>query len=182
MQVLGNLGLLKKEIENSYAAKLEEFMKENLERFNKEKSGIEDKHRQEIKKLEAKLENEEKKAFRTILSEEKLNAKREFENFREELINEVLDAAREKSKESLLRNEYISFIRKFIEGRDNIEIIGSFEEYRQHFPDIRIDNKINGIIVRHDKEIFDFSYKTFIESGKQGLRHKISRILFENVS
>lgn len=181
MQVLGNLDLLKKEISKSYSEKLAEFSKEKEEEFNKEKAEILEQHNIQLKKLKTSLFNEEKKVFKTTLAEEKLNAKKEFENKREKLINKVFETSAEKSKDILLRDDYINFIKEFIREKKEIELIGNFQEYERHF-DIKLDNNLNGIIVKQGDEIFDFTYDRFIESRKLDLRHKISILLFKNIS
>ena len=181
MQILGSLDLLKKEIKKTYSERLTEFKREKTEEFNKVKSEISEKHKQELKKVKNELQNEERKVFKTTLSEELLKAKKDFENKREELINNAFQTAKEKSKDTLLNDHYLNFIKEFIKGKNNIKLAGNYKEYEKHF-DIEINSKLDGIIVKQGNQVFDFTYTTFIESRKLDLRHKISNILFQNDS
>ena len=179
MKVLGSVNLLKKEIENTYKKKLNEFEKEQTEEWNKEKIGLMEEHGKNLKKIEAELKNEEKKVFKTALSEEKLNAKKEFENKRENLINSVFEKALEGSRDVLLSKEYTESVKEFIKEKENIELAGNYEEYKTDFQGITLDNKLNGLIMKEGNKVFDFTYNTFIDSRRLDLRHKISRLLFE---
>jgi hypothetical protein len=77
--------------------------------------------------------------------------------------------------------EAIKSIKNNPDSEMQIRLIGNMEEYRHHFPEIDINPKMKGIILFHNKMILDFTYDTFIESKKMELRHKISKVLFENV-
>ncbi len=182
MQVLGSLEHLKKEIQSNYTGKFQEFKQETGTKFNEEKLDIEEKHKQDIKKAESEQKAEEKKVFRTTFAEEQLNAKKEYEQKREGMINNVFELATEKSKDVLLGNDYIKIIKNFIKSKGNIEITGNFMDYKTKFPGIKINKKISGIIVKKGNKIFDFTFGNFIESRKLDLRHKVSNILFKNVS
>ena len=179
MTVEGNLEHLEKEIENSYKEKLEEFQKNSLEEFNLEKKQIDEKHKKALAKARMEAEEEEKKVFKSTLAEEILNAKKEFENKREELINNVFNTASEKANEVLLGKDYLKLAKKTAKGK--VKVTGGFEEYKKEFPDVEVDNRVRGVIVRKDNLIFDFSYDKFVESRRLDLRHKVSNILFENV-
>ena len=179
MQVLGNIDLLKKEIEKTYSEKLNDFKKEKTEEFNREKIELAEQHQSKLKKIKAELKNEERKVYRTALAEEKLNAKKEFESKREKMINQVFDTAKERSKDNLLSEDYISFIKEFVKEKKGIDLVGGYEEYKKTFPEIVINPKITGIIGKQGNNVFDFTHNTFIKSKKLDLRHEISRILFE---
>ncbi|MHA1910358.1 MAG: hypothetical protein ACTSYA_01570 [Candidatus Kariarchaeaceae archaeon] len=180
MEGTGNFEHLKKEIEKSYKEKLEEFEKSSLEEFDKEKQELKEQHEKALKKAKSELKDEEKKVFKSTLAEEMLNAKKEFENTREKLINNVFEKALNKSNKVLLGTDYLKTVKKLAKGK--AEILGGFEEYMKTFSDVKIDERINGVIVKKDNLIFDFTYGKFIESRRLDLRHKVSQILFEDVN
>ncbi|MHA1911348.1 MAG: hypothetical protein ACTSYA_06605 [Candidatus Kariarchaeaceae archaeon] len=182
MKVEGNLDHLKKEIENSYKEKLMEFKKHADLEFKEEKKQIDEGQKKALERANNELDEEEKKVFKSTLSEEKLTAKKDYENKREALINKVFDEASNKAKKTLISKDYLSFVKKFLKENGEAKIIGGYKEYNKTFKDAELDEKVNGILVKKDKMIFDFTYTKFIESRKLDLRHKVSNILFENVN
>jgi hypothetical protein len=182
MEVLGDINGLKEEIERIYENRFNEFSEEQNKMFEQEKKEINEEHEKEKRKLETEIDNEKRKVFRTVLSKEKINAKREFEMKREELIGRVFDITNERIKDVLLGDDYIGSLKRFIEGKERMKIAANYEEYNNHFPNMSINNRQRGIVFTKKNQIFDFSYDSFLESRKLDLRQKISNILFENVS
>lgn len=180
MKVEGNIEHLETEIKNSYKDKLAEFEKLNLGEFDKEKSAIEEHQQKAMNKVKAEMKDEERKVFKSTLAEEMLNAKKEFENKREELINNVFEQAEKKSKKVLVGKPYINFVKKMAKAK--AEITGGSNSYKKEFPNVKVDPRVDGITVKDNNLIFDFTYKKFIGSRKLDLRHRISKILFENGS
>jgi vacuolar-type H+-ATPase subunit E/Vma4 len=182
MEVSGNLELLKREIQRSYTEKLDSFEKECMLTFNETKKKIEEEHDKALLEIKKDLQNEEKNVFKATLSEEKLNAKKEFENKREEVIAQVFAEAEERSREVLLSKEYIDAVKAATKEKESVEFIGGFEEYKKSFPAIKIDKKTDGIVVKDIVNVIDFTFSAFAESKKLELRHRISNLLFEDVS
>jgi vacuolar-type H+-ATPase subunit E/Vma4 len=180
MEVLGNLELLKSEIKKEFSRQFEEYQKEMLKLFEAEKSSIMEQHEKEMKNLLAEIRREKKTVFKSVLSDEKLEAKKEYEKKREVLINSAFKKAVKKSNKAILSKEYIEMINQFIKNKNDAVLTGCSEEYKKIFPGLNIDKKIDGIVVKAGDSIIDFTYSTFMESKKSELRHKISKILFEN--
>lgn len=179
METNGNADYLRTEIKKVFALEFEEFKKSSLKAFSEDKTKIEAQHKAELKKLEQEIEKDKKNAFKAALSEEKLSTKKEFENNREELIKKVFDKASDDSADMLLGKDYIKMVKEYVKGKEGIGIIGGYEDYKKHFPDIEINKLSSGIIVKEDKSLIDFTFKTFIEIRKLELRHKIANLLFE---
>jgi vacuolar-type H+-ATPase subunit E/Vma4 len=182
MQVIGNIGKLKDDIKRSYALKLDEFKKEEKKKFEEKKKAILEEHEKDLRKAEAMLKEAQLKVFKTTFSEELLNAKKEFEKKREELIESAFSSAQEKLDHMISTKEYIDKIKSFAKEKKMYEVTGNLEHYKDYFPDLKLNNKVKGLIIKQKNSLFDFTYTTFMESRKLDLRHKIADILFENVS
>ncbi len=178
MQVSGNLNGLKKEIEKSYATKLDAFKAEQKEAFEESKKTLLEKHKRSLNRTKMDIEAEEHNVFRTTLSEEKLSAKQEYEQKREELLSDIFDAAQKKAGKAVKSKGYVSLVKKAAAKIKNASFEGSEKSYEKDFPGIVINDKIQGIIVKSDKEIFDFTYPSFIASERSKLRDMLSKELF----
>jgi vacuolar-type H+-ATPase subunit E/Vma4 len=176
MNVSGNVDHLKKEIQRSYADKLAEFKKQSMKQFDEERKKLEEDHKKKVVLVEEEIKEEEQEMFKSALSEEKLNAKKEFENKREALINEVFDEADKNAKKILAEKSYAKMINAFVKDKD-VELVG-MKILQKTFPKMAVDDNVFGVIVKQNEQIFDFTFTTFIESRKLDLRHKVSEILF----
>jgi hypothetical protein len=179
METSGNIEYLKAEIKKAFSGEFEEYKKNSLKEFNDEKEKLMVLHNAELKRIKQELEKDKKNAFKAALSDEKLGAKREFENKREELINRVFERAQEESEEILLNKKYINFVKEFVNDNKDCQLIGGYEQYKKNFNEIDIQSGVSGIIAKGENYQMDFTYKIFIETRKLELRHKASKILFE---
>jgi len=184
MQIYGDITKLKSAIERKYSGEIAKVEKETNNTIREIKAELQKKL--EIKKLRAKTatETEEKKAYSKIMSEEKLKAKKEFEQIREELINKVFEEAENMVKEKAKGKRYIEFVRKFvakyISGK-NAEMVTDSDIYKKHFPKFktRINKNIVGVRFELNRIVYDLTLDAAIRSKKEQIRQKISKALFE---
>ncbi|MBR9699533.1 hypothetical protein GOV09_03710 [Candidatus Woesearchaeota archaeon] len=175
MNTAGNLELLREELKKHYQKLLDDFEKEQLELFTKDRLSIDSDHDIALRKKESEMINEEKKVYTSTMADEVLHAKKEYEQKREDLLIEAFKQAEERSGQVLKNPEYIERVKRSSgEGK----VRGTFEEYRGLFPDIQIDTSINGITIEKDTLTLDFTFTRFLEAQKQELRNKIARRLF----
>lgn len=178
MEVFGNVGALKGAIEKKYSTKIKEAEKE------KEKQLVEI-DRETKKKLEllrshmnVVIEAEAKKAYSMILSGENLKIKKEFEEKRESLINEVFKEAEKRAKRIAHSDMYIDYVKENTPKENNLTIIGNSDYYKKIFPKLKVDKSIVGIKLQSEWAIYDFTLDNLINSKKDVLRHEISKVLF----
>jgi vacuolar-type H+-ATPase subunit E/Vma4 len=170
--------MLVKEIEKHFTLSFDEFEKGLMEKFGAEEKEAIEKHKTGLAKIQREIENEKKRAYSSELAAERLNARKDYANKREGLIGSVFEMAEKRARDVLLDWNYIKAIKDFVDKTKVTEMTGGYEEYKGTFPLIGIDPKLNGIIVRKEGTLYDFTYSTFIESKRLELRHKIGGLLF----
>lgn len=179
MEVFGDAEALKKVIESKYSLRIKEAEKEKdkkLEEIDKEL-----KKKLEILNAHMKMtsEAEAKKAYSMVLSKEKLNAKKEFEELREKLIDSVFKEADKRAKKFAHSEEYIEFVRENMPKDSKAICVGDSDYYKKLMPNIKVDNNLVGVKFESDGVIYDFTLNNIIESKKDVLRQEISKVLFK---
>ncbi len=177
MEIFGNAEYIKKVIEERYNLKIKELEKER----DKSLEELRIKFENEIKLLRIQMKNkketEVKKVYSMIFNEEKLKAKKEFEEKRNSLIESVFKEAKKRAKDFVHSKAYIEYIKKNM-PKEKVEIIGDSDYYRKFFPKLKIDKSLIGIIFKSKNIVYDFTLDNIINSKKDILRHELSKILF----
>ncbi len=182
MEIYGNIDGLKQAIEKKYAdeiKKIEDETSSIIKQLEKESN-----NKISLKKSRiSTLTNAEiRKATSKISSEENLKAKKEFEQKREDVINQVFDMAFKKAVTIAHSRKYIDFLKKNMPNEaKKYEITADSDFYKEYFPEakINIDNTIIGIKFRVGEITYDFTLDGAIKSQKDILRNKVSKTIFD---
>jgi len=177
MEVFGNIEALKEAIEKKYTSKIREVEKEKEKQLNEIDKELKKKLNLLDSRMKTASDAEVKKTHSVILSEEKLKAKKEFEEKREELINKVFKEAEKKSKKIVRSKEYIDYVKSNIPKEKDLKVTGS-DALKKHFPKLKVDKNILGLKFESEGIIYDFTLDNMINSKKDVLRHEISKVLF----
>lgn len=178
MEVFGNVKGLKGAIEKKYSSKIKEVEKEK----EKQLAEIDKELGKELELLRSRMKTttdaEVKKTHSMILSSEKLKAKKEFEEKRESLIEEVFKKAEKKASKITHSKEYMDYVKSNMPKEQNARVIGDGAYYKESFPKLKINKSIVGIKFELEGLIYDFTLNNIINSKKDILRQEVSKILF----
>lgn len=178
MEIYGNVEALKGAIEKKYSSKIKEVEKET----EKQLAEIDKELKKKLELLKARMKTttdaEVKKTHSMILSSEKLKAKKEFEEKREALIDEVFKKAEKKALKIAHSKEYMDYVKSNVPEKEGIDAIGDGEYYKKEFPKLKVDKSIVGIKFESEGVIYDFTLNNIIASKKDVLRQEVSKILF----
>lgn len=178
MEVFGNIEALKKAIEKKYASVIKEAEKEKENQL----AEIDKELKNELELLRSHMKTgtdaEAKKAGSMILSSAKLQAKKEFEEKREAIIESVFEKTMKKAKDIAHSKEYTDFVKKNLPDAKGLSAIGDSDYYKKLFPDLKIGKKVLGLKFEAEGVVYDFSLDSIIASKKDILRHEVSKVLF----
>ena len=178
MEIFGNIETLKGAIEKKYTSEIKKIEKET----EKQLAEVDKELKKKLELLRAKIKTETdaevKKTHSMILSSEKLKAKKEFEEKREELIESVFKEAEKKASKVAHSEEYIDYVKSNMPDKEGLTVIGDAALYEKHFPGIKVDKSIVGIKFESEGVIYDFTLDNMISSKKDVLRQEVSKILF----
>ena len=178
MEIYGNIESLKGSIEKRYSfeiKKVEEDRKKQVMEIGKELKNQLTLLNSNMKTI---IDAEVKKAHSMILSEEKLKAKKEFEEKRESLINKVFKEAEKQAKKIAHTQEYADYVQENMPKEKGFSIIGDSDYYKTIFPEMDIDKNIIGIKFESKGLVYNFTLNSIIDSKKDILRHEVSKTLF----
>ena len=179
MEVFGNVEALKGAIENKYSLKIKEVEKEREKQLTEIDNELKKKLMLLMSRMKTETDLEVKKTHSMILSEEKLKAKKEFEEKREELIDNVFKEGEKKAKKIAHTQEYVDYVKANIPQGEDFLIIGDAAYYEKFFPKLKIDKNIVGLKFEAEGIIYDFTLDRIITSKKDTLRHEVSKVLFK---
>ncbi len=179
MEIYGNIDGLKQSIEKKYAAEIKKVDDEVSSRIK----WLEKESNSEIalkkSRIATKTEADIRKATSKIESEENLKAKKEFEQKREEIINQIFDIAFKKVATTAHSKKYIDFL-KINTPKNGFSIIADSTFYKKSFPKtkLEIDNTIIGVKFVVGAVTYDLTLDGAINAQKDILRDKVSKALF----
>ena len=178
MEVFGNVEGLKGSIEKRYSSEIKEVEKQE----QKQLAEIDKELKKKLELLDSHMktltDSEVKKAHSMILSEEKLKAKKEFEEKRESLINAVFKEAEKQAKKIAHSQDYVDYIKKDMPNETGFSIIGDSVYYKKFFPELKVRKDIVGVKFESEGLVYDFTLNNIIASKKDILRHEVSKVLF----
>lgn len=178
MEVFGNVEGLKDYIEKRYSSEIK-LIKAEKEKQLEEIDKILKKELELLRSHMKTLTNADvKKAYSMILSEERLKAKKEFEEKREAIINSVFAEAEKKAEKIVHTSEYIDFVRKNMPQEKGLLVVGDSNYYKKAFPKVKVDKNMLGLKFESEGVTYDFTLDNMIASKKEILRQEVSRILF----
>ncbi|MBW2975161.1 V-type ATP synthase subunit E [Candidatus Woesearchaeota archaeon] len=178
METFGNVEALKSSIEKRYQAEIKNAEKDR----DKQLAEIAKELKSRLDILESDMKTatnaEVRKAYSMILSEEKLKAKKEFEEKREWLINAVFREAAKKAKDIVHSSGYVDYIKSSMPDEKGLSVVGDSDYYSKFFPGLKVNDDIVGLRFESENVVYDFTLNNIIASKKDILRHEVSRILF----
>jgi len=178
MEIFGNVKGLKGAIEKKYSSEIKKVEKEK----EKQLADIDKEVKKKLELLRPRMKTIRdaavKKRYSMVLSREKLKAKKDFEERREELIEEVFKEAEKKAKKIVQGKEYIDYVKKNMPKGKNFLVIGDGDYYKKFFPNLKIDKNIVGLKFELEGVIYDFTLDNMVGAKKDILRHATSKVLF----
>lgn len=177
MEVIGNIELIKKSIQKKYEKEIRVIEKETSKEIEALNAEASKQKALQIAKIKTSRDAESRKVYSKILSEQRLNAKKQFEEAREEYIKEIFSEAFEKAKTIAHSNQYIDFVKsQSPSGSFSVTADGDF--FKKHFKDVKIDKAIIGMKFQADEVSYDLSLDGILTSKRDVLRHSVSQVLF----
>lgn len=180
MKSFGNLEALEEAIKKKYDEEIDKIRDET----NKQAKKIRKDTKEEISKIltraREEAEIEAKREAARVLSEEKLNAKKEFEATREKAIEKAFKELERRSKEIVHSETYLEFLKRQVKGidMDKFLVVADSDYYKRIFPKYKKDPSISGVKLVSHKVTYDFTLESMIEANKEKLRLEMSKILF----
>jgi vacuolar-type H+-ATPase subunit E/Vma4 len=176
MQIYGNIQALKKGIEEKYAKEIRDIDKDitsQIREINKETD-----KKVNLMKADQKTVREEevRKTKSRVMNEEKLKAKKAFEEAREKMIDSVFKDAEKKLGKKANEKAYIDLVKKKI-PKDAQAIVGD-AVLKKHFSNAKMDKTVIGVKFKSENIIYDFSLNGLLESRKEHLRSVITKSLW----
>jgi len=178
METFGNIEALKGAIEKKYASKIKEVEKDREKQLKEIEQELNKKLEVLKSRMKTKIDAEVKKTHSMILSEEKLKAKKEFEEKREGMIESVFKEAEKKAKKIAHTKEYMDFVNKNLPEEKDLSIIGDGTYYKETFPELKVDKDLIGLKFESKGIIYDFTLDNIIKSKRDILRQEVSKVLF----
>ena len=179
MQVYGNKEGLNNEIEHKYTIQVKEIFDAAESEVSEIIKEADERAEMIIEQAKTDAEIASREAMQRVLNEEKLNAKRKFEDAREKLILEVINKVKNKSKEISKSKEYLAFLKSNNPNEKSANVYGSETAYKKIFPKMKIDNSIIGVKIMAEDAVYDFTLENLINSNDEVVRRTITTEMFK---
>ncbi len=175
MEVHGSIEELKKVIEGDYRKKIREVNSHKRAQIRE----IEKKAKQEraLLQRESKQEIDSKagEAKAMVLNEQKLAAKRRFEEAREAMIQQVMNEARKGFPRLMKSKQYLDFVKKKVPS--GCTVYGN-AFFKKHFKNIKAEKDLNGVRFEKGAVIYDLSLDALFEAKEDAIREKVIEALW----
>ncbi|MCD4740698.1 V-type proton ATPase subunit E [archaeon] len=179
MQVYGKAEDLKEFIQKKYDSEIDEVKKQQEQKSAEIKEETSRQIDTLTHKIAAQTHKEVAQAKSKTLSEEKLNAKKQFEQSREELINYIFSEV-ENGLPSLAHSKrYTTYLTKKTKTLDtkHFKVLADSDYYKKMFSKHTKSDAI-GIKLTSGDIIYDFTLSTAFQANKELLRREASKVLF----
>jgi len=179
MEVFGNVELLKEEISSVMNEKLNT-LKQELEEFKGQVSEENGRKLTDLREQHKTTLNQDlKKAYSQIIGEKTLEAKKAYEEKREQLIDEVFAEVLKKSKSITNTAKYVSFVKSQAPKGKNVKVFGDCNYYKKSFSKMKLDKSISGLRFEEGDVSYDFTVERMIKVRKEELRRQVNATLFK---
>ncbi len=178
MKTYGNVDGLKKEIESKYETEINKVKWElgkKTSEFEAEASKESELIREQAK---TDAEASAREAKQRVMNEEKLKAKRKFEEAREKMIQKVFDEIKKEAPKIAVGKEYLAFAKKNAPKEKGLEVYGSSSAYKKVFSKMKTNNSIIGLKFVSENMVYDLSLDGAIEANEELVRRIITKKLF----
>ena len=170
METHGSIEELKKAIEADYAQKINELNKGKTAQIKEIKASA----KKELSLLETELEQESeakaREAGAMVLNEQKLAAKRGFEEAREAMIQEVIETVKGKFPSTMKTKQYADFVKK--RTPKGAKAHGN-AFFKKKFKGLKEEKGVNGLRFEKGSVIFDLSLDALFEAKEPAVREKV---------
>jgi hypothetical protein len=173
MQVFGDARKLKDSLRKEYGRKIGEARASARKEISL--IGSEEKRRNEglRQQMLSEIESMKMEAKAVTLNEEKLNAKRSFEESRERMVEELLSDIRKELPVKMKEKEFLSFLSK--NAPKNYDAAVGHSHFKGKFRRFKVDNEVLGVRFRTENMLIDLSLNGLLEARSDRIREKIIR-------
>ena len=179
MKVYGDIKKIEASIEKHYAEELRPLKQEADKRIAEIKN--ENSERLNLLKAEKKsrAEADAKLAYARLVNEQKLKAKRIFEETREALVNGVFCEVMKQAAKKAHTKHYLAYVKSFIpKTSEKLIATGDSDYYKALFKDIKVDKSITGVKFEAGNVIYNLTFDAMLSSKKEQIRDIVIRALF----
>jgi len=175
MEVYGSIEGLKKALEEDYRAKLRKVNSRKAAQLKEIRNSL----KKHLALVEAELKQEADSKLREanamVLNEQKLSAKRSFEEAREKMVQAVLSEVRESFPTVMKSKPYLDFVKKN-SPKDAVVFGNPF--FGSHFGKLRVDENLMGVRFVKGSVIYDLSLNALLEAKEFAVREKAIEALW----
>lgn len=170
MEVHGNIKSLKKAIEQDYLGKAREINRHKNAQIRDIRQALDNDIYALESELRQKLDSKARETNAMVLNEQKLTAKMQFEEAREQMVQEVLGKAREDFPILMKSKKYIDFVKKNVPK--NAEVFGN-PFFKKHFKNLKVEKEMSGVKFIKGPIIYDLSLEALLEAREFSARGKL---------
>ena len=180
MEVYGDVKNLENSIKSRYEEDLKPLKKEADQRIDEIKKATDERLKIMRAQDKIKAEEESKLVYARLVNEEKLKAKREFEETREALVEDVFNEVMKKAGKKAHTKEFLKFIKTSIpKTKEKISAVGDSDYYSSLFKNLKVDKSMVGVKFEVENLIYNFTFDEMMNSKKEQLREAVITALFK---
>ena len=175
MEIHGSIEGLKKAIEADYKGKISELNTGKNAQIKEIRAAA----KKELALLETELEQgseaRAQEAGAMVLNEQKLSAKRGFEEAREAMIQEAVEAVKSKFPSVMKTRQYTDFVKKRVPK--GAAVYGN-AFFKKQFKGLKAEKNLNGLRFEKGSVIYDLSLDALFEAKEFAVREKVIEALW----
>ena len=179
MKTLGNLSKIKTCIEQRFTAELKRIDSETAAEVEKIRAAEKNETDALEHDMKSRQEAETEKAYQAVYNEEKLKLQGEFDQRRQDIIDQVFDDAMKKAAKFAESKEYEKFVKAHLKSLPSgAHLTGHSESFKKHFKGLKIDKSIIGIRAEADNVVYDLTIPALVDANRESLRTELNSVLF----
>jgi len=178
MKVFGDIEGLKKEISNTFELQVKETEEETEKQVKALNSEAEKKAEAIMEQAKTDCEALAREAKQRVLNEEKLKAKKNFEESRERLIMKVIEEAKNEISKKAKSKEYLDFLKANKPNENAVQTLGSEASYKAIFPQMKADKNLRGVKVITSDAVYDLTLDNLLQVNEELVRRTITQNIF----
>jgi len=171
----GSVEALKKAIAEDYSKKIREINSHKAAQVKEIRANAKLETALVQKSLKQEIESRVSEARAMVLNEQKLSAKRAFEESREAMVQEILSDARKAFPKSLKGTQYKSFVKKNSPGK---AVVNGSPFFKSQFKGLKPEPGLNGVRFVKGSVIYDLGLDALLEAKQSTVREKIISTLW----
>jgi vacuolar-type H+-ATPase subunit E/Vma4 len=175
MEVIGDIEGMKAAIRAEYQKRLRDIEEQKRTRLAEVKAKAKAESSALKKRHAGELEARLREARGIVLNEQKLSAKRRFEEAREAMISDVIEAARKRFQTVVGSKRYLDFVRKRVPKKT---VVYGPPSLKKHFRGLRVEKGLTGIRFVQGNVICDLTLESLLEAKEAAVRDRIIKALW----